>query len=105
MLPNVLSVLGISTREDVITNLLRYCIEVSPNFRDIFLRSICGIDPAGVISVRVHTRVPTDSSGLPDLVLAVECSDRQFLAVIENKLGAEAKTRLGAMPRQSVSQA
>ena len=90
MFPNILSVLEVSSKEDVITNLLRYCLEAAPSFRNIFLQRICDIKLPHIKSLRAHTRVSTNSSGIPDLVLAVEGSDdRKYLIVIENKLKAE----------------
>lgn len=45
---NILTILGVQSREDAITNLLAHCFNSLPEFRDSFLRSICGVEsPSG----------------------------------------------------------
>lgn len=89
MSTNVLSILGVSAKEDVISNLLRYCIEASPAFRDAFLVNICRVPlPVGA-RVRALTRVATDASGIPDLIIAAETPGDKYLVVLENKLKAD----------------
>ncbi|MGB9419722.1 MAG: PD-(D/E)XK nuclease family protein [Candidatus Acidiferrum sp.] len=85
---NLLEVLGISSKEDVISNLLRYCLEVSPTFCKVFLDSICGICSSDLNKARAFTRISTDSSGIPDLVIAAESSRQRHLVILENKLKA-----------------
>ena len=89
MFPNVLKVLGIAGKEDVISNLLQYCLVVSPLFRHAFLLNICEIQPSDVSRVRVLTRVSTDSAGVPDLVVAVDDLGKNTLVILENKLKAD----------------
>lgn len=89
MAPDILSVLGVAAKEDAITNLLAYCIDVEPLFRDTFLRTICNIEPGDNCRVKIETRPRTGTSGLPDLILAVEASEKRYLVVLENKLEAD----------------
>lgn len=86
---NILTILGIASKEDVITNLLRYCIEVSPLFRQAFLENICDVQVSKVSKVIAHTRISTGSNGVPDLILALDGSDKKTLIVLENKLKAD----------------
>lgn len=85
---NVLEALGVCNREDAISNLLRYCIEASSLFRDAFLRHICGT-PSQITNFRAVTRLSTNSSGIPDLVIATEDSRQKYLVILENKLKAD----------------
>lgn len=86
---NVLSILGVSSKEDVISNLLRYCIEASREFRDAFLSDICNVPSPSNARVQALTRVSTGESGVPDLVIAVESPSEKHLVVLENKLKAD----------------
>ncbi|WP_169829434.1 PD-(D/E)XK nuclease family protein [Desulfatibacillum aliphaticivorans] len=86
---NILSILGVAGKEDVISNLLRYCIEASTTFRDAFLQNICDIDPSGITDARVFTRVSTGSSGVPDMVIAIQRQGAKQLVIMENKLKAD----------------
>lgn len=87
--PNILSILGVSSKEDVISNLLCYCIEASPAFCSVFLRDICGIDPLGLTNTRAFTRITTGSSGVPDLIVMAESATQKHLVILENKLKAD----------------
>jgi hypothetical protein len=89
MTKNILEILGITSKEDVISNLLRYCIDVSPGFRAAFLQTICQIDSSDITNTRVLTRVSTDSTGIPDLIIAAEDTREKHLVIIENKLKAD----------------
>ena len=86
---NVLSILGVSAKEDVISNLLRYCIEASPAIRDAFLAKVFNVPSLALTRVRALTRVSTDSSGIPDVVVAAESAQEKYLVVLENKLKAD----------------
>jgi len=86
---NILEILGISGKEDVISNLLRYCLDVSPNFRAAFLQTICQIDSSDITIARALTRVSTASAGIPDLIIATEGSREKHLVILENKLKAD----------------
>lgn len=86
---NVLSILGVAAKEDVISNLLCYCLKVWPAFQVAFLRAVASLDTAQGASTQIFTRVQTESSGVPDLVIAAETSLRRCLIIIENKLKAD----------------
>lgn len=86
---NVLSILGVAAKEDVISNLLCHCLEVWPAFRVAFLRVIASIDITQGTSIQIFTRLQTVSSGVPDLVIAAETSLRRYLIIVENKLKAD----------------
>lgn len=86
---NLLTVLGITNKEDVISNLLRYCIEVSPLFRYAFLEDICDVQMSKDSKVIAHTRISTGSNGVPDLILALEGPRKKTLVILENKLNAD----------------
>src|SRR5690242_18224325 len=69
MTENVLKILGIATREDAITNLLAYCFNTIPAFRQSFLGCINIGTGNSDESWQATTRVNLPDSGIPDLVL------------------------------------
>jgi hypothetical protein len=89
---NILRVLGVEGKEDVITNLLKFAIESSGTFRQRFLTDICGI--SGALSTdkcKAKTRISTGDMGIPDLVIWRNGGNNPAdLVIIENKLKAEA---------------
>lgn len=89
MRENILEILGVSGKEDVISNLLCHLLNTSQVFCVAFLRNICGIDSSEVTLERALTRVTTNSSGVPDLVIAAQSGGQKHLVIIENKLKAE----------------
>jgi hypothetical protein len=85
---NVLEVLRIADKEDVISNLLAYCIEHSASFRNVFLERICGFKAAAYSDCRVHARLQVPNAGVPDLVVVCKGQTTDW-AIIENKLKAD----------------
>ncbi len=85
---NVLEVLRIADKEDVISNLLAYCIEQSVSFRSVFLEQICGFEAAAYSDCRVHPRLQVPNAGVPDLVVVCTGQTTDW-AIIENKLKAD----------------
>jgi hypothetical protein len=83
---NVLDVLGISAREDVISNLLVHCYNKSAEFRESFLRAIGLSEKDSAVRGQAHLRVWT-RFGVPDIVILNRDDCR--LLIIENKLGAD----------------
>jgi hypothetical protein len=98
---NILVLLGVSTKEDVLSNLLRFCINSSRSFSSTFLRILCGSegDPT---EVTAHTRISAGDSGIPDLVILARTASETVLVVVENKLKADEgvdQTRRYASPQ------
>jgi hypothetical protein len=85
---NILEVLGVAGKEDVISNLLKYCIEYSASFRNIFLEDICSFEAATYSSCDVYTRLSVPGVGVPDLLVVCRGETTEW-AIIENKLNAE----------------
>lgn len=87
---NLLTILGVQTKENVISNLLAYCFDNCESFRTAFLDSVCKIetsDPS--LAWKAHTQVSTGKTGIPDLVLLGRKPGVSELVVVENKLKAE----------------
>lgn len=80
--------MGIQDKEDPNTDLLAYCFKESARFREIFLKTVCGVSSSWQ-EVSATTRVGTGESGIPDLVIVCRATDRDCLIVIENKLSAD----------------
>jgi hypothetical protein len=89
MSDNILTILGIQSREDAITNLLAHCFNSIQEFQPVFLRSVCGCEPVAAEQWHAFTRLTLSDSGIPDLVLNGRRSDRNRIIVIENKLKAD----------------
>ena len=90
MKSNILEILGVAGKEDIITNLLAHAVEYSPTFRHRFLDLLCGItNHLDANEFKVMTRTQAGSAGIPDLVVAVKYEAESALVVIENKLKAE----------------
>jgi hypothetical protein len=84
---NALEVLRIADKEDVISNLLAYCIRQSESFRNVFLVRICGLEPAAYPECEVHSRPQVPKVGTPDLVVVCKGQATDWV-IIENKLNA-----------------
>lgn len=83
---NLFSVLGVSDREDVITNVLAHLIECSPEFRGAFFKTILESDAGDFIQFKCHSR-RMFGRAIPDLIIEA-CGPRRVAFVIENKLKA-----------------
>lgn len=86
---NILEILGVQNKEDVISNLLKYCINSSIDFASIFLASVCGKNRDNYTEVEAFTRLNTASSGVPNLVIKCTNNETVDVVIIENKLKAE----------------
>jgi hypothetical protein len=86
---NILKILGVEAREDVISNLIAYALTASKSFRSIFLRSVCGQDAKAYRSLAAFTRISVGEPGIPDLIIVALKDGSVDLIVIENKLKAE----------------
>lgn len=89
MSDNILTILGIQSREDAITNLLAYCFNLSEEFRVALLRSICGQEISPAEPWKAYTRLSLRDAGVPDLVLHGGEGPDGRLVVIENKMKAD----------------
>lgn len=89
MKDNLFTALGIQNREDCVSNAIAFAINSSPSFCQEFLRQFCEKDANLYHSVKAYTRVSAGTSGIPDIVIALETGSEADLAIIENKLKAE----------------
>lgn len=86
---NIIKLLGIGNKEDIISNMLVGMINESMEFRNAFLENIVGINVVyEKYEIKAFTRVLT-SVGIPDIVIEVKKDINSTIVVIENKLGAE----------------
>lgn len=85
---NIIELLGITYKEDIISNLLVGLINESKMFRMSFLENIIGIVNPSLYNVKAHTRIVT-SQGIPDIIITVENEDESILIIVENKLKAD----------------
>lgn len=85
---NIIELLGITYKEDVISNLLVGLINESKIFRISFLENIVGIANPILYNVKAHTRIRT-SQGIPDIIITVENEHESILIIVENKLKAD----------------
>lgn len=85
---NILNVLGVQGKEDVISNLICYCLINSESFQNIFLEKVCQIDPQDFSFITARTRIAV-SLGVPDLIITCTNEKGNHLFIIENKLKAE----------------
>ena len=88
----LLNILGIRDKEDVITNLLAYCINADADFGRCFIESVCKSPASKYLNITAKTRIST-SAGIPDLVIIAKDSDAYDLFVVENKIKAEGRQR------------
>ena len=84
---NVLEILRVADKEDVISNLLAYCIRQSESFRNMFLERICGFEPGAYSECEVHARPQVPKFGTPDMVVVCTGQATDWV-IIENKLHA-----------------
>jgi hypothetical protein len=85
---NLLTILGVQNREDVITSAIAYCFNRSPDYRRAFLAAVGLPGKAALLAAKAHTRMATGSSGVPDLVIAGKAGSEHALLVVENKMAA-----------------
>lgn len=85
---NIIKLLGIEYKEDIISNFIVGLINESKAFRTSFLRKIVKIDNIDNFEIKAHTRITT-SFGVPDIIISLESDNASKLVIIENKLKAE----------------
>lgn len=85
---NIIQLLGIEYKEDIISNMLVGLINESENFRVSFLENIIGISNARLYSAKAFTRIAT-SKGIPDIIIKIYNNKETILTIIENKIKAE----------------
>lgn len=85
---NIIKLLGIEYKEDIISNLIVGLINKSKTFRNSFLTNIIKIGCIDNVIVKAHTRVATPF-GIPDIIVSVEGKNTSTLIIIENKLKSE----------------
>jgi hypothetical protein len=89
MTENILKILGVAAREDAVTNLLAYCFNTIPAFRQALLGCINISTGESDQPWQATTRVNLPDSGIPDLVLFGSVDDDTHIVIIENKLKAD----------------
>lgn len=85
---NIIELLGITYKEDIISNLIVGLINESNNFKISFLENIIEISNANLYNVEAFTRIVTEQ-GIPDIIIKVYNEQENILVIIENKLKAE----------------
>ncbi|WP_042274736.1 PD-(D/E)XK nuclease family protein [[Clostridium] dakarense] len=85
---NIVKLLGITYKEDIISNLIVGLINESKSFRNSFIRSIFNIENPSNFDIKAYTRIAT-SVGVPDIVITLENDNCSRLLIIENKLKAD----------------
>jgi hypothetical protein len=85
---NVLALLNVCGKEDVHTNLFKYCIQNSQEFSHAFITSILNW-PQETLLTGVYTRMSLPGVGVPDIVLVGNESLRHRLGIVEVKLHAD----------------
>lgn len=86
---NVFAALRALDNEDVISNLLAYCVNHSPSFASHFMSALPGRRWDGYDEVDAYTRKSLPGVGIPDLIVKGRSRGKCDLVVIENKLMAE----------------
>ena len=85
---NIIELLGITYKEDIISNIIVGLINESNNFKISFLENIIGISNANLYNVEAFTRIATEQ-GIPDIIIKIYNEQKNVLVIIENKLKAE----------------
>lgn len=86
MTDNLLVVLGVQDKEDVLSNLLCYCFNTHREFRDLFIKIFLKKDPISFSDIRAYTRISAKQAGIPDIVIAGILQNKIYICIIENKL-------------------
>lgn len=84
---NIVKLLGITYKEDIISNLIVGLINESRNFRVGFLENIVKVKNSDSYNVKAYTRISTPV-GVPDIVVTIENEKKAIILTIENKLKA-----------------
>ena len=86
---NIYTEMGIQSREDCISNMLRYAFQYSEIFRKEFVKHVCEDEIIRYDWAEAQTRIHLGNSGIPDLVIVLKSNKRAKIVVIENKIKAE----------------
>ena len=86
---NIMDILGVTYKEDIISNLLVYSLNDSVSFKTTFLEDLVQLKNVSSYTVKAYTRIGT-SMGIPDIVIALKGDEvnSDKLIIIENKLRA-----------------
>lgn len=85
---NIVNLLGITYKEDIISNLIVGLINESKVFRNSFIKNILNIENPSDFKVKAYTRIAT-SAGIPDIIVTLENEKDSRLLIVENKLKAD----------------
>lgn len=85
---NIVKLLGITYKEDIISNLLVGLLNESTLFKNMFLEKILKMDNPSVYEVKAYARIAT-SFGVPDIIISINGESGSSLIIIENKLKAD----------------
>jgi len=85
---NLVKTLGITYKEDIISNMIVALLENSRSFREIFMSQFVNIKQPSDFSIQTYTRITT-SVGIPDIVSVIQNDKTCYLLIIENKLKAD----------------
>ncbi|MEH7385161.1 PD-(D/E)XK nuclease family protein [Bacillus sp. JJ1521] len=85
---NLFKELGITYKEDIISNFLVTLLNQSSYFRESFLTRFLGIEEPRCFEVTTYTRIYT-SVGIPDMISVIQNEEQCYLLLVENKLKAD----------------
>lgn len=86
--PNVLTVLGVHRKEDVVSNILVHFYNSAAHLRSDLLTALRVPQSPALLSGHARTRVGAGDAGIPDIVVVGRQSRQHALLIIENKIGA-----------------
>lgn len=86
---NIMDILGVTYKEDIISNLLIHSLNNSVSFKTTSLENLVQLKNVSSYTVKAYTRIGT-SMGIPDIVIALKWDEINCdkLIIIENKLKA-----------------
>ena len=86
---NIMDILGVTYKEDIISNLLIHSLNNSVSFKTTSLENLVQLKNVSSYTVKAYTRIGT-SMGIPDIVIALKWDEVNCdkLIIIENKLKA-----------------
>lgn len=85
---NLIAELGITYKEDIISNLLVALFNNSSYFRERFISKFLKVANPNEYKLTTFTRIYT-SMGIPDIISVLEKDEECYLVIIENKLKAD----------------
>ena len=86
---NIMDILGVTYKEDIISNLLAHSLINSVSFKTTSLENLVQLKNVSSYTVKAYIRIGT-SMGIPDIVIALKWDEVNCdkLIIIENKLKA-----------------